>query len=393
MAAGSFATASWSERSVFFLYMALWLAYGLLNQRAKLKRESFDPTTVVYVQECLKLTISIALFHFQDGGLKRLVRTGMENWSMFLWYLIPAGLYALTDVLMYVNIRSFDPATYYLLSEMKLVLTAVVSRALFGRKLNGWHWASLGLISGGCALKTLDSLDGGTRRLVGAEDGGHQDDGVADQIIYTDPNLANYLILLLQILASTTAGVYNEKLLKTRDFIPVNLQNIYLYVDGILLLVIGFATGVTRSDEQESLADAISPSKLRDLFVRYPMVLVMACLMSVAGIVTGRFLKIFDSVLKSIALSLVVATMPFMSMLCFGTAVTTKMVVAIVCVVVGMHVYSSQPAPSEDSGEKDLALEHEGGNEVESFLPEDVDESMKEEDTEMQLTSAGADGA
>ena len=40
---------------------------------------------------------------------------------MIFWYLIPAGLYALTDVLTYINLRVFDPATLDLLGEMKLV--------------------------------------------------------------------------------------------------------------------------------------------------------------------------------------------------------------------------------------------------------------------------------
>ena len=57
----------------------------------------------------------------QDGDLLYLYTQLQEHYNMIFWYLIPAGLYALTDVLTYINLRVFDPATLHLLGEMKLV--------------------------------------------------------------------------------------------------------------------------------------------------------------------------------------------------------------------------------------------------------------------------------
>lgn len=346
----SLADATWADRSTYALFMILWIVYGLINQYCGIHRIAFDATTLVWSQEVLKIVLSVGLFCVQDGGPVRLVRSGAEHWSMVCWYLIPAGLYALTDVLTYVELRTFDPATYHLLGELKLVLVGVVHQFFFKRRLGAGRWVALGIITVGCVVKTLDSLEDhhSGRRLEGTAD---DDDGGAESESFpqqSKPTLINYLLLFVVILSSTVAGVYNEKLLKDKPSIPVNLQNICLYFDGILFLTLGMAAGI--DDAKTPIAEALSPAGLRALFAE-PAVVAMAVTMSVAGIVTSRFLRAFDSVRKSIAVSLVVVCLPFLSWALFGTAVTTKMVLSVLTVVGGMYLYSVQPPPgSHDTG-------------------------------------------
>ena len=117
----SFSSATLLEQSIFLLFMILWIIYGILNQYTSIHKITFDPTTVVWSQEVLKIILSLILFVIQDGNLSYLYEQLKEHYDMFFWYLIPAGLYALTDVLTYINLRVFDPATLHLLGEMKLV--------------------------------------------------------------------------------------------------------------------------------------------------------------------------------------------------------------------------------------------------------------------------------
>lgn len=117
----SFTDATPIEKSTFLLFMILWIIYGILNQYTSLNGITFDPTTVVWSQEVLKILLSILLFRIQDGSMRHLCRGVRDNYVMIFWYLIPAGLYALGDVLTYINLRRFDPATLHLLGEMKLV--------------------------------------------------------------------------------------------------------------------------------------------------------------------------------------------------------------------------------------------------------------------------------
>ena len=377
--------------------MSLWIIYGILNQYNAIHSITFDPTLVVWSQEFLKIILSLILFFVQDGGLFTLcTQVKQHARSMLVWYLIPAGLYALGDVLTYINLRSFDPATLHLLGEMKLVLTAIVHQFLFKKMLNKWHWMALLIITVGCVIKAVDSLDLNANDDDDAtpttiSDGNFDDD---EDILAEDaskdeansisrgeipgmpqPTFVNFALIGVQIMITTIAGVFNEKLLKDKPSICINLQNLCLYINGMMFLTLGMLIGVSEHDK--SITEVLSPSSLEALFSQ-PSILLMAITMSVAGIVTSRFLKVFDSIRKSVAVALVVVSLPLLSRVLFGTPITFKMIVSIVMVVAGMQLYSSQPAPrrmdhKEDGGDdNELQMVNEDVGDVDN---DEIDEA------------------
>lgn len=351
----SFSDVNRLERSVvFFVFMVLWIVYGILNQYSTIHGIKFDATTVVWAQEILKVTLSLILFFLQDGGVMHLCQQSKQHWTMLFWYLIPAGMYALADVLMIVNLRSFDPATLYLLLELKVVMVAILYQILFKRVLSYLHWLALLLVTSGCVLKAFDAAS--------AEDKGNGENSTANTIPH--PTFFNYMLIALHILLTTFAGVFNEKLLKEKALICINLQNMFLYFDGILFLTLGILAGVS---EHRPITDALSPTSLEALFAQ-PSTVTMTVIMSVAGIVTSRFLNIYDSIQKSVAVALVVVTLPCLSHLFFATPITAKTICSILMVVFGMHVYNSQPQPPTRTAEMDVELTVE--DESELFLNE-----------------------
>ena len=46
--------------------------------------------------------------------------------SVLLYYFVPAGLYCLYNNLQFVNLAAYDPTTYYLLLQFRVVVTGVV---------------------------------------------------------------------------------------------------------------------------------------------------------------------------------------------------------------------------------------------------------------------------
>eukprot|EP00566_Odontella_aurita_P012789 CAMPEP_0113546358 /NCGR_PEP_ID=MMETSP0015_2-20120614/11760_1 /TAXON_ID=2838 /ORGANISM="Odontella" /LENGTH=459 /DNA_ID=CAMNT_0000446801 /DNA_START=200 /DNA_END=1580 /DNA_ORIENTATION=+ /assembly_acc=CAM_ASM_000160 len=334
----SLADATWADRSTYALFVVLWIAYAILNQYCVNRGIYFDATTLVWSQEVLKIVLSVGLFFVQDGGLLQLLHSAVEYRSMICWYLIPAALYALVDVITYINLRRMDPATLHLLGEMKLVLVGFVHQFFFRRRLTNLHWVALVIITFGCVVKTLDSLEDDVK---GNGETGTAGDDIMVSSSQPKPTLVNYLLLFITIISGTVAGVYNEKLLKSRASVPLNLQNICLYFDGILFLTAGMLAGLS---DKSSITDALSPSSFRELFTE-PAVVAMAIVMSTAGLVTSRFLRTFDSVRKSIAVSLVVVSLPFLSWVFFGTALTVKMILSVLAVLGGMFLYSMQPPP------------------------------------------------
>lgn len=369
------------QKSIIFgLFMLLWIIYGILNQYNSINHISFDATTVVWSQEFLKIILSLLLFFLQDGGPVILYREVKQHaFTMLVWYLIPAGLYALGDVLTYINLRSFDPATLHLLGEMKLVVTAIVHQCLFKRMLNRWHWMALLIITSGCLLKAMDSLEmttsDDTTTTTNRNDGGDTAEGSSSKegsdesttnaqsttTIMPHPTILNFGLIAIHIFITTVAGVFNEKLLKDKPSICINLQNLCLYLNGMVFLTLGMVAGISEH-HGTSIKEALSYTSLHALFSQ-PSILAMAIVMSIAGIVTSRFLKVFDSIRKSVAVALVVVSLPLLSRLIFGTPITVKMIISILMVVAGMQIYTLQPPPRQlvestdgDDGEEQMIM-------------------------------------
>ncbi|EGZ23699.1 hypothetical protein PHYSODRAFT_310936 [Phytophthora sojae] len=242
-----------------------------------------------------------------------------EHRNLLLLYFIPSGLYVVYDVLSYVNLRAFDAATYFLLLQFRLVVTGILHQMMFSKKLNRNQWVSLGVTTVGCAIKTLGSQEPNAAAKHG--------DG---------PTLMAYGLLMVQMLSSTFAGVYNEVLLKKQASIPVNLQNVFMYIDSIVCTMGMLALGLTGQTAQEALTMA----NFSVLFS--PYVLPMVLIMSFIGVVTSLFLKQLDSIRKAIASALELVFLPLLSAVLFGQPLTLYTMAA-VCFV-GFGSLAPNPA-------------------------------------------------
>nr|CAD7455441.1 unnamed protein product [Timema tahoe] len=76
--------------------------------------------------------------------------------GLLLLYFVPAFLYCLYNNLAFVNLSAFDPTTYYLLLQFRVVVTGIVFQVLFQNKLSGKQWLSLILLTVGCMVKQID---------------------------------------------------------------------------------------------------------------------------------------------------------------------------------------------------------------------------------------------
>ncbi|GMF11250.1 unnamed protein product [Phytophthora lilii] len=195
---------------------------------------------------------------------------------------------------------------------------------MFGKRLNRNQWVSLGVTTVGCAIKTLGSQDASAGEKLG--------DG---------PSLAAYALLMVQMLSSTFAGVYNELLLKKQAAIPVNLQNVFMYADSIVCTLAMLALGLTGQTAQEALTAANFSLLLS------PYVMPMVLIMSGIGVVTSLFLKQLDSIRKAIASALELVFLPLLSAVLFGQPITIYTVAAVCFVGFGVYIYS---LPVETTG-------------------------------------------
>ncbi|KAL4154998.1 hypothetical protein PRNP1_007112 [Phytophthora ramorum] len=327
-----------TQRGIFVTYMGLWVSYGLLNELAKRQSVRFNSACAVVLQSLLKLLIASYMYLRADtqtteplgDRLRFMMTQARDHRTLLLLYFIPSGLYVVYDVLSYINLRAFDASTYFLLLQFRLVVTGVLHQMMFSKRLNRNQWVSLAVTTVGCAIKTLGSQDPNGSAQVGADGNG--------------PTFMAYGLLMVQMLSSTFAGVYNEVLLKKQASIPVNLQNVFMYIDSIVCTMGMLALGLTGQTAQEALTAA----NFSVLFS--PYVLPMVLIMSFIGVVTSLFLKQLDSIRKAIASALELVFLPLLSAMLFGQPITLYTVTAVCFVGFGVYIYSLPVEPKALSG-------------------------------------------
>ena len=330
------------KKGIFCMYVLLWVSSHLLVYASKLAgAPDYNVTSVVLLTEAIKLMMAVALYLWNDGDATQLRFAVGSSRPLLIKYSVPALLYCIYNNLVYVNLSSFDPGTYNVLMQVRIVMTGLLYQWLFSKRLNRNQWIAIVLITLGCMCKESAKLTSAPTLHA---------------------NVRAWLTLLTQLLASVFAGVYTELLLKgpAGPGVTTNLQNAYMYAHSVLwnsafLLV------------QGRLGEAISAHNLAVVFS--PTLLTIMAIMSTVGLVTGFFLKHLDSVLKSVASATEVVLTMMLAAVIFGTPLDLTSVTSAVIVGGGVALYARpireargfSGATSEEGAE---LLAHEAGSDA-----------------------------
>lgn len=128
---------------------------------------------------------------------------------------MPAFLYCLYNNLTFHNLSVFDPTTYFLLLQFRVVVTGILFQIIFKKYLSRKQWLSLMLLTVGCMVKYLNFGD------------------VPVSSVDATPKIAigfSYFFILIQTICSCLAGVYNEYLLKdkSQEIYNIYMQNVFM---------------------------------------------------------------------------------------------------------------------------------------------------------------------
>lgn len=274
---------------------------------------NYSTIAVVLLTELIKLIISIAIYS-RDNHIDKLLSEIFKNVKILLLYFVPAFLYCLYNNLAFVNLASYDPTTYYLLLQLRVVVTGLIYEFLFRKKLTKSQWSCLILLTIGCIVKQLGSFDWNLNSIV---------------------NL-NLFLILLQVFFSCFAGVYNEYLLKDKGSqVHIMIQNVFMYIDSILCnLIILLITGqIKKVSEMNQLNIIFSDPKIVAVMINNAF----------CGIVTSIFLKRLDSILKTFASALELVFTAVFCWIIFNIAIDVFTVIAITIVSYSTYKYSGNP--------------------------------------------------
>ncbi|XP_050048051.1 UDP-galactose transporter senju [Dermacentor andersoni] len=310
---------------VFVAYIGFFVNQGILVTATKNSQDRYDynVTAVVMLTELCKL-FAATLLYLRDHSFQSLLLEISKNRKVLFLYFVPALLYCFYNNLAFVNLAAFDPTTYNLLLQFRVVITGLSFQVLFKKQLTRKQWLSLLLLTAGCIVKHLGlpakPLPAAGGKVVG---------------LFSSLFSAHMLLLLVQVFCSCFAGVYNEFLLKdTGVNIDIMIHNVFMYIDSI---VCNAAVLLVRGEAASALSRASVATLIN------PLVIAIIVNGAICGIVTSVFLKSLNSILKTFASALDLSVMAVLCWIIFKIPVDTYTVAAIAIVSVAIYCYSQQP--------------------------------------------------
>ncbi len=262
---------------------------------------SISSSSIVLMQDVFKLGISLLIIRMKSNNWTNWSSQIYRNKKYAVLYLVPSVLYSLYNNLAFFGLSNFDPTTYFVLMQFRIIVVTFFSIFFLHKTVNSNQWLGLIMVTGGAVMKIFDSSS-------------------VDSSFISIP-LFPFLLVQLQLVLSATAGIYNEFLLQGKNRPSTEIQNVFMYSDSIL---VGFLS-----------------SKASHTRLMHP-ILIFAIVVSgsAAGLLASYFLRHLDSVRKSIASAIELWITAILSAIVFGYPISGFAVFGLAIITLGIFNYS-----------------------------------------------------
>lgn len=153
--------------------------------------------------------------------------------------------------------------------------------------------------------------------------------------------------ILIQLICSCLAGVYNEYLLKgTGAHINIYVQNVFMYLDSIVCNVILLIL-------QGNFLMAFNVDSLKFIFT-FNVIIIMINNAAI-GIITSFFLKYLNSILKTFASALELLFTAVLCYILFRIPIYLNTILSIGVVSFAIYLYSLSPVKNTNEVKKSTA--------------------------------------
>ncbi|KAH7511154.1 CMP-sialic acid transporter 2 [Ziziphus jujuba] len=287
---------------------------------------NFSPISVNFLTEATKVVFAVVMLLLQARhkkvGEKSLlsVSTFVQAAKSNVLLAVPAFLYAVNNYLKFTMQLYFSPATVKMLSNLKVLVIAVLLKIIMRRRFSIIQWEALALLLIGVSVNQLQSLPQGTTAL--------------------DLPLAAiaYLYTLIFITVPSLASVFNEYALKSQFETSIYLQNLFLYGYGAIFNLLAIF----------GMAIFKGPSGLDILQGHSKATLLLVCNNAAQGILSSFFFKYADTILKKYSSTVATIFTGIGSALLFGHTLTMNFIIGISIVFISMHQFFSPLSKIKD---------------------------------------------
>ncbi|NXU46666.1 S35A4 protein, partial [Drymodes brunneopygia] len=262
----------------------------------------FSSTSVVVLVELTKLALSLLLLL----GAREPLGVAL-SWRHAAPFALSALLYAANNNLV-VHMQLFmDPSTFQVLSNLKIVSTALLYSLLLRRRLGARRWLALLLL-----------LAAGVTYSCGGLRGHGDPRGMS---LHVTP--VGLLLLSVYCLISGLSAVYTEAILKSQA-LPLSLQNIFLYFFGVLLNLMGSVWSSTEGGFLEGFS---------------LWVLLVVLSQALNGLIMSVVMKHSSNITRLFIISCSILVNALLSVALFNLQLTLLFFVAVACIGLAVHLY------------------------------------------------------
>ncbi|XP_044466858.1 CMP-sialic acid transporter 2-like [Mangifera indica] len=312
-------------------------------------RFKFSPISVNFLTELAKVLFAIVMLLFQARHQK-VGEKPLLSMSTFLQaarnnalLAVPAFLYAINNYLKFIMQLYFNPATVKMLSNLKVLVIAVLLKIIMRRRFSIIQWEALALLLIGISVNQLRSLPEGTTALglpvaTGA-----------------------YIYTLIFVTVPSFASVYNEYALKSQYDTSIYLQNLFLYGYGAMFNFLGIlVTAIIKGPESFDILQGHSKATMLLIFNN-----------AAQGILSSFFFKYADTILKKYSSTVATIFTGIASAALFGHKLTMNFMLGISIVFISMHQFFSPLSKVKDepqNGMLELREVEENHRSKDSFI-------------------------
>jgi len=262
--------------------------------------------TVEFVKLCISMFALLKIWSKEGISEDNKLST---SWAELWVYPIPAALYLVKNLLQYFIFLYVDAPSYQILKNLNIISTGVLYRIFLKKKLTGVQWSALMLLALGCTIAQINSN--------------------SDQVLQTP--LVGLLMAILMAVLSGAAGVYTELIMKKRPQRNINVQNVYLYIFGILFNVLA----IFMYDYDAVFGNGF--------FHGYSFIVcVMILNHALSGIAVSMVMKYADNIVKVYSTSVAMILTTLVSIPLFGFQLTLPFVLgtSVLSIAVFLHYQS-----------------------------------------------------
>ncbi|KAF9432253.1 hypothetical protein BGZ76_011065 [Entomortierella beljakovae] len=307
--------------------LALMLRYSRVNVDPE--QPMYLASTAVFIAEILKFFTCLFVLTYKTKSIARtryiLRKDLIEQPKEILKMLVPSGLYALQNNLLFVALSNLEAATFQVTYQLKILSTAIFSVIMLNRKLSYQKWLALCLLMAGVTMVQLQNVNKAKSDPAPEES---QDD-------FTGP-IQNPFIGLVAVLTSCVssgfAGCYFEKVLKGAET-DMWVRNMQLGISGTI-----FSFMAMFYDRQ-----LISEGGMLQGYSFMTWLVVVN--QALGGLLVAIVVKYADNILKGFATSLAIIVSGFISVYFFDFRPSPQFMLGTMVVILSTYLYGRPEAP------------------------------------------------